>query len=241
VEQRVKISDLVRDAHLYGYAALIPGGREGCPEGEFNVGRTHIVPDQPEGTLYRDHQKGPLAPPLMAGDWIMHVSSGINAVVTETRGRWTFRIRALTAPATDGDQTAWLINEGKGGWICIGQAFKTWTAVLKTLGLKPPEDIAAEDYDQARKDLFRHPERLPWAQNFHVCKNWKQLAPKKRKLLKRQMRVLLKNKKFKDFQSQDMDAFLEANAIMQRCMDHGEVINWCIGEEDVDGSAESDS
>jgi hypothetical protein len=236
VGERVKVSELVRDAHLYGYAALIPGGRNGCPEGEFQVDRTHILPDQPEGTLYRAREKGPRAPALEPGDWLMHVSSGINAVVTEARGRWTVRIRALTAPASDQDQQAWLVNEGKGGWICIGQAFKTWDAVLKACGIKAPEEIAAEDYAQARADIFRHPERTPWAQNFHVCKDWKKLSPKKRKLLKRQMRVLLKNKKFKDFAGQDMDAFLEANGVMKRCMEHGEVINWRIGEEDADES-----
>jgi hypothetical protein len=230
----VKISHFVENPEAYGVCAVMPQpDTTRAPLEPFRVVWSEIKPQERYGVIHRDmgDSRNPSDRELMKGDMILHVNTGVHARVVERIRKYEYRIEAWSGPRTDEDKQAWLINEGKGDWVCWGQSFET----VEELPWHEPEVMdTGEKIELARKEMFRYPERQGWAGKFHVGKNWKQLSRKERKRARAQMRGMLGT--CRTLQERDPNEVMEENVVKRYKTKLGnEVVHWVMG---ADGSPE---
>lgn len=178
----------------FGCLLILPEPKPTAPWGEFHVKAARLDPDKRFGTLTfsRDPEDGWKYghAQVLPGDCLIHVASGATAAVVHRDGSSTVTVEGWTEPRTEADKEAWTRNPGKGAWVVWGCFFKRLEDIPPHA--RPPEVIEEKDAAEARGDLFRHPERLPWAQmGFKVGRHPREFKGKERKKLRRQLRKLL--------------------------------------------------
>lgn len=178
----------------FGCLLILPEPKPTAPWGEFHVRKARLDPANRFGTLTFSRsledgwQYGPAQ--VLPGDCLIHVATGATAAVVQRDGSCQVTIEGWTEPRTEKDKLAWLTAPGTGKWVVWGCFFKQYEDIPRHA--RPAEVVEGKDADAARKDLFRHPERLPWAQmGFKVGSHPREFKGKKRKQLRCQLRKLL--------------------------------------------------
>lgn len=229
-----KISEICADPNKYGCIVILPEPQPTAPWGPVKVVRAQLVPGDRFGTItysrhYRDGWKYRSAS-LHRGDCLIHVPSGATASVVSRESNSRVVIEGWTEPATDKDRLAWTKAPGMGNWVVWGVGFRTLEEMPKYA--RPPEEIAPEDFRKARADLFRHPERLPWAEmGYHVGTAPHKLKGKQKKKLRGKLRKLL-GQILEVHQQADIDDFIEQNTVKRiKTPEGGEWIKWRPGSK----------
>ncbi len=225
-----KLSEICAEPQKYGCIVILPEPQPTAPWGPFKVVRATLTPGDRFGTLTYSRKPEDgwkfRAASLHRGDCLIHIPSGATAGVVSRESRSRVVIEGWTEPATDEDRARWVADPGKGEWVVWGVGYRALEEMPKHI--RPPEQIAPEDYREARADLFRHPERIPWAEaGYHVGTHPSQLKGKARKKLRRRLRKLL-GTVLDAMSTEDQDAWIEKHTISRRKAEggKGEWIRW---------------
>jgi mannose-6-phosphate isomerase-like protein (cupin superfamily) len=217
---------------LYGVMLVIRDPRPGTPWGPFEVSHTEALRDGGGGVIqwepgmeYRDRT-------LQRNDLLLHQVTGAVFRVMENLGQRRVSVTPWAEPVTEEVKQVWYVTEGRGTWMCWGQAFESERDIYKEFpGIHIPEDVPAEDFAEARMQTFRHPERQPWAQQYDIVKSWDKLSRKQRKRLRAQLRALLGVQKTVQMTDNIAD-LMEQNAIMEkRTKDGGLFKKWRMTQD----------
>lgn len=236
-----KISDFIAHPDAFGQICILPHPRAGTPFNPFKVIEADIKPDSRYGTMTREnrdiHGRPMPNTRLIKGDLLMHSLSGVVAHVVERITDHTFRIEAWGAPESELDKENWMMLGALGGeWIVWGRAYENYNDL--PLGLIPAEEVRSDhpDFQAARRDIMRHPERQPWAADV-VAKHWSKLKGKEKKKLRQQLRALLGAQK--QLKADGADRMMDENRYLEKTTKlGGKVVKWRISP---DGIAEAPS
>ena len=225
-----RISDICSEPNKYGCVVILPEPQPTAPWGPVKVVRAHMDPTNRYGTITYSRKKEDgwkyRGASLHRGDCLIHIPTGAIASVVSRESRSRVVIEGWTQPETEKEQNEWVKAPGKGNWVVWGVGFRDVDEMPKYV--RPPEQIAPEDYRAARQDLFRHPERLPWQEmGFNVGTHPSQLKGKAKKKLRGKLRKLL-GTVLTAMDAEDQDAWIEKHTIKRRKAEggKGEWISW---------------
>lgn len=178
----------------FGCLLILPEPKATAPWGEFSVTSARLDPERRFGTLRFSRRRedgwdyGPAQ--VLPGDCLIHVPTGTTAAVVHRDGNCQVTVEGWTEPRTEAGRVKWLRAPGVGKWVVWGSFFRRLEDIPPHA--RPAEVVEGEDAEAARRDLFRHPERLPWSQmGFKVARHPREFRGKARKKLRRQLRALL--------------------------------------------------
>jgi hypothetical protein len=224
-----RLADLCAEPQRFQCLLILPEPRPGTPWGPFKVTKAHIPPASRTGTLTysrkpKDGWKygGAL---LSRGDCLLHIPTGAIASVLASEGSSRVLVEGWDPPPEEAGRKLWREAPGLGEWVVWGTAFRTYEEIPENA--RPGEVIPPERMAEARSDLFRHPERLPWAQaGFHVGVDPKKLNRKQRKQLRGYLRRLLGGIHTVNT-VEDVDALIEKTAQQsKKSKAGGEWVSW---------------
>ncbi len=226
----VKLSHFVEHPEAFGQVCVMPGAHpDHAPLEPFEVVWTDIKPDERYGVIKVDDgdTRNPSNRQMHKGDIILHIATGVYGCVKERIRHNEYRIEAWSGPRTDDEKQLWMVNEGKGDWVCAGFAWET----EEELPWHTPEVVETpEDIDRARKDTFRHPEREGWAKKFMVGKPFNKLKGKEKKRMRQALRSMMGT--CQELRNRDTDEVMEENATQRFKTKMGrEVVRWTMGAD----------
>jgi hypothetical protein len=226
----VKLSEICQDPQKYGCLVILPEPQPTAPWGPFKVTRAQMDPTNRFGTITYSRKKEDdwnyRGASLHRGDCLLHVPTGAIASVVSRESRTRVVVEGWAEPGTDEEKAKWANKPGMGQWVVWGVGYRRLEEIPKHA--RPPEQIAPEDFKAARADLFRHPERLPWAEmGFNVGTHPSKLKGKAKKKLRGKLRKLL-GTVLSAMDQEDMDAWIEKHTIKRRKAEggKGEWITW---------------
>lgn len=231
----MKLGTVCGNPERFNCVLIVPEPRPHVPWGPFQVSEADLEPGKPEGRIKIARSKAAGwkygGAHLERGDCLIHLPSGALACVTRAPSATTVMLEGWAAPEGEENQRKWTTTKGTGEWVCWGTAFRDVEELPRS---KRPEIIPAHETEIARREMSRHPDRLPWAAAGFDLGQPGKLRGKQKKRYRQRLRRLLGGLHMVET-IEDLDTYMEQHAISRRKAEDGkgEFIRWRLGPNET--------
>jgi len=227
------LSRICAEPERFECVMILPEPQPTAPWGTFKAVSARLDPARRTGSLVYSRRRedgwtyGGKAQ-LTRGDCLLHIPTGAVVSVVRSVGHNRVVIEGWEEPVDAEKQALWAKAPGLGRWVVWGWCARSVDEIPPHA--RPSEVIQPEQFREAKRDLWKHPERLPWGEaGLAVGADPSKMRPKQRKRLRRQLRSLLGGLHTVQTE-EDLDALIEKTAVKRKSMKNGgELIRWRLG------------